>query len=348
MVCSRLPKDARLKSNLPHHEPACNWCNPVQQVSTVSPTQLIQIETMDIQTSSTGESEPTTDLHVTETESSGESTALSDSSNADSHPESTTIDPESWQASFADQFTEGLIETTDRSYRSDTISVTISRHQADDAVYFLADIYLTALDQFRTALAADTFGKGFSEPVLDMSARHNAIVSITGDYYGIRDFGIVVRDGILYRDVLFQDSLILYPDGRMETIPASLFNVDQIKESGAWQIWSFGPMLLDQGHAMETFNSQVNPDNPRSAIGYYEPGHYCFVVVDGCQPGYSNGMTLNELSELFETLGCQIAYNLDGGQSAIMTFMGKIVNSPYNGGRNVSDIVYVGENKMSG
>lgn len=134
----------------------------------------------------------------------------------------------------------------------------------------------------------------------------------------------------------------------METIPASLFNVDQIKESGAWQIWSFGPMLLDQGHAMETFNSQVNPDNPRSAIGYYEPGHYCFVVVDGRQPGYSNGMTLNELSELFETLGCQIAYNLDGGQSAIMTFMGKIVNSPYNGGRNVSDIVYVGENKMSG
>ena len=85
-MCSRLPKDARLKSNLPHHEPACNWCNPVQQVSTVSPTQLIQIETMDIQTSSTGESEPTTDLHVTETESSGESTALSDSSNADSHP----------------------------------------------------------------------------------------------------------------------------------------------------------------------------------------------------------------------------------------------------------------------
>jgi exopolysaccharide biosynthesis protein len=60
----------------------------------------------------------------------------------------------------------------------------------------------------------------------------------------------------------------------------------EIESGKVWQIFYFGPMLLDEeGHAMKKFNSDVNPVNPRSVIGYYEPGHYCFLVVDGRQPG---------------------------------------------------------------
>jgi exopolysaccharide biosynthesis protein len=92
---------------------------------------------------------------------------------------------------------------------------------------------------------------------------------------------------------------------------------------------------------MSQFNSKVNPENPRTAIGYYEPGHYCFVVVDGRQDGYSDGLTLAELSQLFHDLGCQTAYNLDGGQSSMMVFQDSLVNQPYKGGRNSSDIVYL-------
>ncbi|MFA9424291.1 MAG: phosphodiester glycosidase family protein, partial [Sedimentibacter sp.] len=37
------------------------------------------------------------------------------------------------------------------------------------------------------------------------------------------------------------------------------------------------------------------------------------------------------------------AYNLDGGQSAAIVFDGEYVNQPIEGGRAISDIVYIGE-----
>ena len=100
-------------------------------------------------------------------------------------------------------------------------------------------------------------------------------------------------------------------------------------------------MLLQDGRAMTEFNSELTRANPRSAIGYYEPGHYCFVQVDGRDKNNSRGMTLEELSQLFEDLGCTAAYNLDGGQSSGFAWMGRLLSYPY--GRNVSDIIYVAE-----
>ncbi|MEZ4358143.1 MAG: phosphodiester glycosidase family protein [Eubacteriales bacterium] len=127
----------------------------------------------------------------------------------------------------------------------------------------------------------------------------------------------------------------------MQTYTADEIDIDEIKSKGAYQAWTFGPMLLDGGQPMEEFNSDLNARNPRTAIGYYEPGHYCFVVVDGRQPGYSNGYSLKALSQLFYNLGCKAAFNLDGGQTSEMVFEGDFFNQPYNGGRSVSDILYI-------
>jgi exopolysaccharide biosynthesis protein len=134
----------------------------------------------------------------------------------------------------------------------------------------------------------------------------------------------------------------------MKTLSKDQFNIDQVKQTGAWQIWSFGPMLLNaNGQPLTKFNNDLGiggPKNPRTAIGYYEPGHYCFVVVDGRQPGYSDpGMSLVDLSQLMYDLGCVAAYNLDGGQSSVMAYDGKWVNKPYDNGRQVNDILYIGE-----
>ena len=70
-------------------------------------------------------------------------------------------------------------------------------------------------------------------------------------------------------------------------------------------------------------------------------------MVDGRQDGYSTGMTLTELAELYEELGCAAAYNLDGGISAVMTFNDNIFSHPART-RDVSDIIYVGEILQSG
>ena len=86
--------------------------------------------------------------------------------------------------------------------------------------------------------------------------------------------------------------------------------------------------------------------NPRTAIGQISEGHYLLVVSDG-RTKESTGLSLRQLAELMQSLGAQIAYNLDGGGSSTMVFQGRVVNSPTTNGRSirersVSDIVYIG------
>ena len=68
--------------------------------------------------------------------------------------------------------------------------------------------------------------------------------------------------------------------------------------------------------------------NPRVGVGMKEPGHI-IVVVGGYRsdnPRANLGWTLVEFADLMEGLGCQQAYNVDGGVSANMIFMGERLN----------------------
>ena len=211
-----------------------------------------------------------------------------------------------WGAKFADKFTSGEVIQTDSTYQSKDINITVEKVQTSDVTYYVADIYVRNLENFKTAYAAGEYVErstmeGGNAWMLDIANANDAIAAISGDYYNMRQDGIVIRNGVLARQNIFEDILIMYNDGSMQTFSPEDFDMNTIIENGAWQGWSFGPFLLRDGQAMEagTFNSKVNPANPRSAIGYYEPGHYCFVLVDGRQPGYSNGMTLADLSQVF-------------------------------------------------
>ena len=128
----------------------------------------------------------------------------------------------------------------------------------------------------------------------------------------------------------------------MEIINGKKANISKIMEKDPWQAWEFGPALFDSdGNPKRSFpDSDIAVTNPRSCIGYYEPGHYCFIVVDGRQKA-SRGVTLHELALLMQTLGCKQAYNLDGGASAHFYYNGDVLNQPSGGGRNIADIVYV-------
>jgi hypothetical protein len=78
-------------------------------------------------------------------------------------------------------------------------------------------------------------------------------------------------------------------------------------------------------------NTEVHP---RTAIGYSKNGKFLYlVVVDGRQPLYSQGMTLDELARLMIALGAHDAMSLDGGGSSTMVIRGgdgnpRILNSP--------------------
>lgn len=249
---------------------------------------------------------------------------------------------------FAEHFTDTVVSTS-TSYSSPDTSITVEKYtqgEGNDIVtYYIADIYVANIESIQSGFADDTYGVGYTDTVLEMDESLDAVLAMNGDYYGNGGNGVVIRNGEVYRtSTSGSDVCVLYYDGTMKTYSADEFDVDQVIAEGAWQAWSFGPELLDEsGNSMTVFTSDnhIRKINPRSALGYYEPGHYCMVVVDGRQSGYSVGMTLTELSSLFEDLGCTAAYNMDGGKSSSMTFDDIEVNQPCDGGREVSDCIFI-------
>ena len=245
---------------------------------------------------------------------------------------------------FADKFTTGNVVRTASAYVSQDINAALTKVQRDGVTYYVEDIYLRKIDNLRTAFARDTYGKSISDWVLSMAQANDAIAAINGDYYGTGSIGAVIRNGTLYSERVDGDVLVLFHDGTMKVYAEPEYDAQAVMAQGAYQAWSFGPSLLsDDGQALTSFSSAISGLNPRTAIGYHEPGHYVFVVVDGRQAGYSNGMTLAQLARLFEDLGAKVAYNLDGGKTSQMTFGPELVNHPSQGGRTTSDIIYVGE-----
>lgn len=245
---------------------------------------------------------------------------------------------------FAGQFTDDEVIETATSYKSGDISVMLSQVQENGVTYYIEDIYLKSITNLRTAFAQDTYGRSIVDRVLNMAQENDAVAAINGDYYGAGAIGVVIRNGQLYSDRVDGDVLVLFHDGTMRVYAASEFDADAVMAQGAYQAWSFGPSLLaEDGQALTSFRGGIAGANPRTAIGYYEPGHYVFVVVDGRQTGYSDGMTLAQLAALFEKMGVQVAYNLDGGKTSQMTFGDALANQPTQGGRTTSDIIYIAE-----
>ena len=239
-------------------------------------------------------------------------------------------------------FTDGAVEQTENSYRSANVSVSWTRYEDNGekglVVYYIADIYLRSSEYLRTNYVTNGY-----RSVQDMASEANAILAIDGDYAFSRDYGPIVRNGEMLRNTGFDDILVYYTDGSMKVFHGKEFNMETEMEKGVLQVWSFGPSLLDdEGKSIERYNTNIAGLNPRAALGYYEPGHYCFVAVDGRGEGGSRGFKLAELSRLFESLGCTLAYNFDGGKSAVMVWDGDTtVNQPAGGGRNVTDILYI-------
>lgn len=220
--------------------------------------------------------------------------------------------------------------------------IAINEQVVGECVVFVADIYIKDIHQLKTAFSNNGFGSSSSkfQDILELAAAKNAIFAVSGDFCSVRSDGIIIRNGELLRDEYFSDICVLTESGVLETYETRQTSAEALLAEGAWQTWCFGPPLLENGKAIE-IQHNLSRLNPRCAIGYYEPGHYCLIVADGRQKYYSIGMTLTELSKFCESIGCKVAYNLDGGMSAMMVFGNEKVNQPPDGGRRIGDILYI-------
>ena len=250
----------------------------------------------------------------------------------------------------ATDFGKGFYTTTDFEQARKWAVLKRNRIEGGKAVVSVYDVPDGLLDSGFSVLRFSGATKEWLEFVVDMAERNNAIIAINGDYFtGSANDGPVIRNGVLYRDSIDRnrDACVLYQDGTVETYAPDEIDVEEMMARGAYQCWTFGPSLLDEEGQPKTEKSQflstVQRANPRSALGYVAPGHYLFVTVDGRGQSGSRGMTMAELSQLMYDLGCTVAYNLDGGGTAIMADQDGAISNQSNDKRRCSDILFIVE-----
>lgn len=240
---------------------------------------------------------------------------------------------------------------TDDSYEDENVKISIETIRKYDSNIYIADIQVSDPLYLKTAFANNTYGRNITETTSDIGKTNNAIFAINGDYYGFRDDGYVLRNGVVYRDTANgadSDALVIDKEGNLSVVKEGEVTLDSLNDKGAWQVLSFGPGLVVDGKIAVTGSSEVGKamtSNPRTAIGQISSLHYIVIVSDG-RTSESEGLSLLQLAQEFEERGCTVAYNLDGGGSSTMYFNGKVVNNPTSGKkigeRKVSDIVYIG------
>lgn len=260
--------------------------------------------------------------------------------------------------STASVSTTGTV-ATDTSYVSGSSNISVSKvttGSGDSTVtYYVADVVLSDATALKSAFANNSFGQNITEDTSDIAADNNAVFAINGDYYGFRDTGIVIRNGVVFRDEGARQGLAFYRDGSVKVYDETTTTAAQLVADGVWNTLSFGPSLLDNGQVASGIedvevdtnfgNHSIQGEQPRTAVGVIDANHLVFVVVDGRSPGYSAGVTMTGLAEIMQGLGATTAYNIDGGGSSTMYFNGSLVNNPLgqNKERGTSDILYIGQ-----
>ena len=242
---------------------------------------------------------------------------------------------------------------TDSSYKDDNISINLIETTVNNTQVYVADVTMNSSDYLKRAFAQNAYGTNVTAKTSVTAADNNAILAVNGDYYGANSTGYVIRNGVVYRDTIREDSsngdLAIYKDGSFKIIYEDQISAEQLVNDGVVNLLAFGPALVENGEISVGTNQEVGQamaSNPRTAIGIIDENHYIIVVSDG-RTSESEGLSLYQLAEVMKSYGAKTAYNLDGGGSSTLYFNGQVINKPTTGGnkiseRAVSDIVYIG------
>ena len=242
---------------------------------------------------------------------------------------------------------------TDSSYKDDNISINLSESTVNSTQVYVADVTVSSSDYLKTAFAQNAFGTNVTAKTSETAKNNNAILAVNGDYYGANSTGYVIRNGVVYRNTVRENSnngdLAIYKDGSFKIIYEDQISAEQLVKDGVINLLAFGPALVENGEIAVGKNQEVGQamaSNPRTAIGIIDENHYIIVVSDG-RTSESEGLSLYQLAEVMKSYGAKTAYNLDGGGSSTLYFNGQVINKPTTGGnkiseRAVSDIVYIG------
>jgi len=249
-------------------------------------------------------------------------------------------------------------------YVSTTLKVVIERKYDPDAPlrWYEAEIWsdVSAGEVFKTVQYDEEKMGSVRVDASETAKKYGVVFATNTDYYTYRinsprNSGVVVRNGKIIMDDPYTkivsvfpnlDTLALFPNGDMKVHTSCGMSAQDYLDEGATDVLSFGPYLVKDGVLNPDLYSMRTTTNPRCAIGMVEPGHYVSIIAEG-RLSDSSGISMAHLGKLMYEKGCQVALNLDGGQTGVMLFMGKQLNTIgiYNGGhlaRPTSEVLGIG------
>lgn len=245
---------------------------------------------------------------------------------------------------------------SDAEYFDPTLHVTVERDRYLDTDMWIARVRIAHPSQIRSALAG-RYGSQHGSAAAYIAKRVNGVVAINGDNYGFDNRGVTLRQGHLYRNRPNGKDDVLIIDDKGDFHVVTKADKDSFAEAygalgGSWEeggsvvnILYFGPQLVKDGaHAHEVYaryNTGVDVPAQRMAIAQAGPLAYLLVTCEGPESPGSVGLTVRQMADYMVELGCETAYNLDGGSSSTLVFQDRKINSPDTRKvRPVSDIIY--------
>lgn len=234
-------------------------------------------------------------------------------------------------------------------YLDETILAITWKQVIDGGIYTFSEVKIAHPSQFRRFLSGGEFGSDKLYVTTEMAQSVNAVVASSGDFYGYRQAGTLVYDGVVRR---VNNGLVdtCYVDVNGDLLFTSRFDQMDREQSQKYvdehQILfslAFGPVLIREGRVVTPDSyavGEINDHYPRSALCQLGKLHYLLAVVNG-EEHQPEVPTIHRFAWNLQQSGIQTAYALDGGQTAVIAMDGQLINAVlYGHQRKISDIIY--------
>lgn len=195
-------------------------------------------------------------------------------------------------------------------------------------------------DPSRIQLAlARNLSKG-GQKTSKISKENESIIAINGGGFSrtgssLRPQGIFIQNSKLLYNSSKESRIIGFNEDNVLVLMRG--NYEDALEANITDCVDFGPFLIINGKISTFKGTGGYGYRPRTAIGQRQDGIVLMIVVDG--KNGLNGMSMQELTDIFARYKAYNAANLDGGGSSTLIINDKIYNNPagwnYTGERYV-------------
>lgn len=227
------------------------------------------------------------------------------------------------------------------AYLSPTVQVEIIQYDTETPKHrwFAAEVkFKPEHEQFKRHLYVNASFKDQQIWPQTLAQTSKLVFAVNGDYYLARAdkktaVGNILRDYVPLYDVSKTsswpnlDTMALHDDGSISVYDATATTATALAaQGGIHDALSFGPWLVNDSRLRLYHEKNANAAEPRCAIGMIEPGHYIIIDCEGRVPDGTKGLTVNETGMLLYSYGVTEAFNLDGGSTSVIIFMGEKLN----------------------